>query len=116
MNLPNIFFSIISLFLITLTSCTKNDDLIEVYLLKERIETNEGIPLSKIKEFKADDTYSKSFIEGTNYDTIKHEYIFAGKFEVTDNQMQSEPLVLDSEIMSLDTLNGEIQFRESEYK
>lgn len=100
-----------------MNSCMKNDNSIEIYLLNERVETNEGVSLDKIKEYVENrNTFSKTFIDGTRYDTIKHEFIFAGKFEVKESQINKDPFIFDAEIESLDIVNGKILFSESGYK
>lgn len=98
------------------TSCKNENDRIEIYLIKSRVASKEGIPLSKIKEFREDNSFSKDFINGTNYDTIKHEFILAGSFDVRSNQLPIEPFILDSEIELLDTIKNEIYLTDSGLK
>lgn len=102
---------LIFLLIITLVSCTEPKHSIEIYLLKERAKSNDGITVEKIKNFEKLDTISIDLLSKTaNYDTINKEFIYAGKFEVTSNQIDSIPFISNSEIKSLDTVHSKIQF------
>lgn len=100
-----------------LVSCVETKHSIEIYLLKERVTSNEGIPFSKTKDFaKMDSVNLDPIAKITNYDTIKKEFIYAGKFEVNPNQMDSNPLINDSEIINLNTKKGNLRFSETAIK
>lgn len=97
---------LIFLILVSLTSCTKTKDSIEIYLLKNRIKSNEGISISG-KTINMSDTNDIKSI--TSYDTVKKEFIYAGKFEVNSKYLNDSPLITDSEIISLNLKKGTIK-------
>lgn len=98
------------------TSCKQESNSIEIYLVKNRIETKEGIPLSEIKGFEQNNSFSKAFINGTKYDTVKRDFILAGSFDAKYNQLKKEPFILDSEIELLDTIKSQIHLTPSGFK
>lgn len=103
-----VFFSFI-----IFISCQQKVDELEIYLLKQRVVSTEGIPISearKIKEFKS--IYGE-FNDDTNFDIINKRFIFGGKFDVKLSQLEKEPFIKDSEIKSIDTIKGEISFTKS---
>lgn len=105
---------LITLMILTLVSCMEDKHSIEIYLLKERVKSNEGTPISEIKNF--DKIYMgnlKSIAKNVSYDTIKKEFIYAGRFEVNLNQIDSNPLINDSEIINLNVEKGNIKFSET---
>jgi hypothetical protein len=109
-----VFFTIAFTLLI---SCKHESNSVEIYLVKNRIDTKEGVPLSEIKEFKQKNSpFSKAFINGTKYDTVKRDFILAGSFDAKYNQLKKEPFILDSEIELLDTIKSEIHLTPSGFK
>lgn len=83
---------------------------IEIYLLKTKVESYEGSRTLELAKF---DTISEEVIEAglaqTRYDTIKNEYIFAGKFKVTVNDLMDRPFITDGQILKLDVEKNEIR-------
>lgn len=105
------------LLILSLCSCVETKHSIEIYLLKERVKSNEGVPVAEIKDFNKMDTISLKAIGKTaNYDNIKKEFIYAGRFEVNSNLIDSTPLIYDSEIINLNTQKGNLKFSESAIK
>ncbi|MEZ0007863.1 hypothetical protein ABH942_003249 [Flavobacterium sp. 28YEA47A] len=43
------------------------------------------------------------------YDSVKKEFIYAPKFEVTKNLLNENPLIVSKEVLCLDTLSGKIE-------
>lgn len=111
----NINKILIFLIFVSLISCIKTKDSIEIYLLKERIKSKEGISISEIKKNSKIDyiTDIKSAAKVANYDTVKKEFIYAGQFEVDSNYLNDKPLINNAEIINLNLKNGSIQFSES---
>ncbi|MEN2399120.1 hypothetical protein GKZ90_0004995 [Flavobacterium sp. MC2016-06] len=109
---------LIALLILSLTSCVEPKHSIEIYLLKERIKSNEGIPVDKIKNFDkiVDTVFLKTIGKTANYDTIKKEFIYAGRFEVNSNQIELNPLINDSEIINLNVQSSNLKFSESAIK
>ena len=75
-------FSIL-LFSFLLFSCENHKEKIEVYLLKNRVKTTEGIAVLeyvKLKKIKYDTNLEN--IKNCNYDSISQQLIYGGKFTV----------------------------------
>lgn len=90
-------------------SCENNQDKIEIYLLKNRIRTSEGIPsleYMKLKNIKYDENLE--FVKNCNYDSISKQFIFGGKFKVNKENLKAEPLITDENIIKLKIKNNEL--------
>ncbi|MPT33558.1 MAG: hypothetical protein E2604_00350 [Flavobacterium sp.] len=98
----------ISLFL---TSCHKSEQhSIEIYLLKDRLNTDEGVSLEKIKDFpEMDSTALKEMPKTVRYDTLNKEFIYAGSFHANKNQVEPTPLIKNEDVLGLDVENSEIK-------
>lgn len=98
----------INLFLI---GCHKSEQhSIEIYLLKDRVNTNEGVSLEKIKGFPEIDTIAlKEMPKTVKYDTLNKEFIYAGSFHVNKNQIESTPLIKNEDVLGLNIDNSEIK-------
>src|SRR6187402_610310 len=98
-NKINFQISFILFVVLNFISCNSNSNhAIEIYLLKERIGSKDGIAISDIKNLKDLDTSNlKSISKIARYDTINKEFIYAGKFNVSQNQIDTSPLIKDSE-------------------
>lgn len=88
---------------------------IEIYLPKERIVSNDGTELINEWNFREDLKNDSSWIKLNNYyhqfarfDTITKNYIYAGSFEATENELQEFPLIEDKEILDFDFKTSEI--------
>ena len=105
--------TICSLFFICLSliGCSKSEQhSIEIYLLKDRVNTNEGVSLDKVKHFpKIDTTALKEIANTVRYDTVNKEFIYAGSFRVKENQIEPTPLIKNEEILGLSIENSEIK-------
>lgn len=79
---------------------------IEIYLLKDKVESYEGVPILKVEKFKDKKQHIiDEYLHKSRWDTIKDDYIFMGKFNVEPKDLQSEPFIRDNEIISLDIKN-----------
>ncbi len=97
---------------ILISSCkrTNNKDLIEIFILKERVKSDEGVPyinLDTNKVFNKNELKKEK--ELPNYDTIKKEFIYAGRFDVDIKQIKENPFINNDEIIMLDTVSGKIK-------
>lgn len=107
--------TLLFLIIIFLISCNqKKDEDIEIYLLKNRIESYEGVPLrTAIKDSVILKQVLESWGEGVRIDTINDKPIFMGHFQVDKKNLQEKPFVVDSEILGLDFKNSRIYFKKS---
>lgn len=100
---------LIFFFSIFILSCSKEKDKIEIYLLKERIRSSEGIP---ILEYAALQNYPLiqeiTSIEKANFDTVKKQIIYGGEFKVSKEQLNNLPLIKDTEIIKFDSNKNEL--------
>lgn len=90
-------------------SCKNNQDKVEIYLLKNRVRTSEGIPsleYMKLKNIKYDENLE--FVKNCNYDSISKQFIFGGKFKVNKENLETEPLITDENIIKLKIKNSEL--------
>ena len=106
MKIIKIFF--LSLFLV---SCHKSENhSIEIYLLKDRVTTDEGISIDKAISIEdVDTTLLKDIPIAVRYDTVNKEFIYAGSFRVKENQIEPTPLIKNEEILGLSIENSEIK-------
>lgn len=90
MNLQNKFTNVFSLFIVILInfSCQEKSKKseIEIYTLKSENEKTEVL-----------------------YDSIQKEFLYAPKFEVSQNLLNEKPLIIGDEILCLDTVSGKIE-------
>lgn len=95
------------IFLLILSSCQqKNQDVIEIYLTKERIPHKEGVPFDEMPKYIDIDLtdgffgrYDDYFV---SYDTIKKDFIFLGDFEVKKEDLEEKPFITNDEILGFD--------------
>jgi hypothetical protein len=84
-------------------SCSKKEQLIEVYLPKKPIPSFEGLPLEKaFKENEVAAVAEKYKNSMVRFDTINHEVIYFGKFIAEMNDLQSNPFIRNDEIRGFD--------------
>ena len=88
------------------TSCKQNiinKPKIEIYLPKERIESKDGIKLTReMFEVPKDSTISEYFDYRLKYqrlDTVNNREINAGSFEANESNLKDLPLIEDNEII-----------------
>lgn len=81
-----------------ISSCQKRDK-VEIYLLKEVKPNKIGI------KYPSNDEY-----DTTTYDSLTKNYYKWTDFEYKESDLNKIPFISDSEILSLDTLNGIIKF------
>ena len=106
MKIIKIFF--ISLFLVC---CHKEEHhSIEIYLLKDRVTTDEGISIEKATSIvDVDTTLLKDIPITVRYDTLNKEFIYAGSFHVNKNQIEPTPLIKNEDVLGLNIDNSEIK-------
>ena len=93
-------------FILTFISCKKEEDKIEIYLLKDRILSSEGIPLIESEGFLKTDKNLKSATY-LRYDTISRQIIYGGRFEVKTTDLLAEPFIEDEEIIEVNLNKSE---------
>lgn len=72
---------------------------IEIYLLKEKIESYEGVPILEADDLKnRHESIRREGLEESRWDTVTQQLIFAGEFNAKFDQLQKKPLILDSEV------------------
>lgn len=95
------------LLLFVLNSCQKkNQDIIEIYLTKERIPHKVGVPFEEIPKYVDIDLTDFGFGRYDNYfvsyDTIKKDFIYLGEFELKKEDLEDEPFITNDEILGFD--------------
>ncbi|AWA31032.1 hypothetical protein HYN48_13595 [Flavobacterium magnum] len=98
---------ILSSFLIFF-SCKNAEDKIEIYLLKERIRSSEGVSLieyAKKQNLPIEEEITSQ--AKANYDTLKKQFIYGGKFDVIDKDISKKPLIEDNEVLGLNLSKSE---------
>lgn len=101
-----LFLFFLSFFLF---SCINQEEKIEIYLLKNRIRTNEGIPVLdyvKLKKIKQDKNLEN--IMECNFDTLSEKLIFGGKFNANKENIENEPFISDEDILKLNLERSEL--------
>lgn len=98
------------LVLLLSVACGKSEDVIEIYLLKKRIRSHEGIPVLDYVDLK-NIPYHKNIenVKEANYDSISKEYIWGGAFEAQKTDLVPTPLIEDDEIVMLNLQRSELQ-------
>ncbi len=90
-------------------SCNNHEEKIEIYLLNNRIRTIEGIPVLeyvKLKNIKYHENLEN--IKDCNFDSISKKFIFGGKFKVKRENLETEPLISDEDIVKLNLRKSEL--------
>lgn len=103
----------ILLFSSLLFSCENHEEKIEIYLLKNRVRTTEGIPVLeyvKLKNIKYDENLEN--VKDCNYDSISKQYIYGGKFTVDEENLETKPLITDEDVLKLDLKKSELVLSE----
>ena len=108
--------------LINFISCKESneEDKIEFYLTKERIQSFDGTCIEEAvfdTNPKRDSIIKQGLLERygntVRIDTVKKEIIFAGKFKVQNKDLQDRPFIKNSEILGINFENSSISFKES---
>ncbi len=90
-------------------SCNNHQDKIEIYLLKNRIRTTEGIPVLeyvKLKNIKYDENLEN--LKDCNFDSVSKKFIFGGKFNIEKESLEKEPFITNEDILKLNLKKSEI--------
>jgi hypothetical protein len=117
--MKKVFFLLFPFFFIFI-SCQKNEDKIEIYLTKERIESTDGI---LIKDFYTEEKLQnlpnfsierikKLITKNARIDTTK-EYrniIYCGKFIANFEEWEKSPIINNSEIISFNVKESTFEF------
>lgn len=111
----------IFLFFILFCSCSKkeNDLKIEIYLVKSRILTYEGVLLKETNEYKKFRLDTHSFYsrkKDEKFDTVTNQLIYGGKYKVSQYDLKSSPLIEDGEILFLYKDSSQIQLSNSGFR
>ncbi len=94
-------------------SCNnKKDDEFEIYLINKRIPSKNSVLISTLTKSEKFKDLVNNVPKDTEIDTINNQIIFGGEFEVSNKYLNRKPFIEMNEIISLDTLNGEIMFSE----
>lgn len=93
---------------------------LEIYLPKERIKSNDGSELVRqwnfAESFKKDSSWielNEYYHKYARYDTIDHNYIYAGNFIAKKSDLQNEPFIESDEIIEFDFKSSKIKIRPS---
>lgn len=110
----NIFRVLSLLITISFLSCdSESTDVLEIYLLKNRIETLDGIPIVELKDTLIKNELIERFGTNLHYDTIANKVIFAGSFFSKKSDLQNQPFITNEEIIGLELANYSICFNKS---
>ena len=101
-------FLFIIILSICFCSCKKDQEKIEIYLLKSTVRSDEGIPLIEYLKIKKTPYDPNSINSDHNYDSIKKQIIYAGKFSVDKGNLQPLPIVGDNDILGFDPIESEL--------
>ncbi len=92
---------------------------IEIYLVKSRILTYEGVLLKETYEYKKFRLDTKSYYsnkKNEKFDTVTNQLIYGGKYKISENNLKSSPLIEDSEILFLCKDSSQIQLSNSGFR
>jgi len=109
------------LLFILLISCSKNNSetKIEVYFLKNKILSEEGVLLGKAPIFERlnlDTVKFYSSKKDQKFDTITNQIIYGGKYSVSENDLEAKPFLNDNDILFLDKYKSQIFLSSSGYE
>lgn len=113
------------IFLLILSSCQKkNQDVIEIYLTKERIPNKDGITLEQVnKKYFEEQIDSidykqlyKIYDKGITYDTINKNIIYLGDFNFSISDLEEIPIITNNEIQGFDFKKSQILLKDSAIK
>jgi UDP-glucose 6-dehydrogenase len=99
-----------------LFSCKKKNDIIEIYLTKEKIESYDGVPLrTAIKDTTIIRQVLESYKEEIRINTVNNKPIYMGHFSAKFSDLEEKPFINDSEIVGFDFENSDIVLIGTEY-
>ena len=97
-----------------LFSCKKKNDIIEIYLTKNKIESYDGVPLrTAIKDTTIIRQVLESYNEEIRIDTLNNKPIYMGHFVAELGDLEEKPFINDSEILGFDFDDSRIYFNKS---
>lgn len=101
-------------FIFLLFSCKKKNDIIEIYLTKNKIESYDGVPLRiAIKDTTIIRQVLESYNEEIRIDTLNNKPIYMGHFVAELGDLEEKPFINDSEILGFDFDDSRIHFNKS---
>lgn len=101
-------------FIFLLFSCKKKNDIIEIYLTKDKIESYDGVPLrTAIKDTTIIRQVLESYNEEIRIDTLNNKPIYMGHFVAELGDLEEKPFINDSEILGFDFDDSRIYFSKS---
>lgn len=95
-------------------ACDNHKDKIEIFLLKHRIRTTEGIPVLeyvKLKNIKYDENLKN--LQDCNYDSVSKSFIYGGRFTIEKESLEAEPLLKDEDVLKLNLKKSELILSEN---
>lgn len=101
------------MFILVFTSCQKtNQDVIEIYLTKERIPHKVGVPFKEMPKYVdidlTDPVFGRYDYFFVSYDTINQRPIYLGEFDVQKEDLEPEPFIKNCEIIGFDFEKSEL--------
>jgi hypothetical protein len=101
-------------FVFLLFYCKKKNDIIEIYLTKDKIESYDGVPLrTAIKDTAIIKQVLESYKEEIRIDTLNNKPIYMGHFLAELDDLEEKPFINDSEIFGFDFNDSRIHFSKS---
>ena len=101
-------------FIFLLFSCKKKNDIIEIYLTKNKIESYDGVPLrTAINDTTIIRQVLESYNEEIRIDTLNNKPIYMGHFVAELGDLEEKPFINDSEILGFDFDDSRIYFNKS---
>ncbi|MFD2890450.1 hypothetical protein ACFS5J_00265 [Flavobacterium chuncheonense] len=99
---------IIILLSLFICSCKKRQEKIEIYLLENSVSSDEGIPLVNYLKIKKMPYDPNRINKNYNYDSIKKQMIYGGKFSVDKTNLQALPIIEDKDILKFNLSRSEL--------
>jgi hypothetical protein len=95
-------------------ACDNHKDKIELFLLKHRVRTNEGIPVLdyvKLKNIKYDENLAN--LKDCNYDSVSKTFIYGGRFSIGNECLEAAPFLTDEDVLKLNLIKSELILSEN---
>ena len=108
----NFYFFCISLLLL-FSYCSDKKNVVEVYLLNNRIKSYEGKPVEQILNLDTLDIDRKLYLQNASLDLKDSCFIHSGKFNVEEKDLNEKPFISNNEILKFNTKTSEIIFSKS---
>lgn len=99
--------------LLLFSNCSDKKNVVEIYLLNNRIKSFEGKPIEHILNLDTLDIDRKLYLQNASLDLKDSCFIHSGKFNVESKDLNEKPFISDNEILKFNTETSEIIFSES---